>query len=1140
MLYLKKKRRLQRLLIFALVVVFFCLQSNILRADAPHDEAIDSKILVLDENDEAYKRGEYELDDYFYVLADTQGKWGIDEVSSPSFTGDFVPNQTRVTPIDPDVSAYWVRLTIRNSLPYDQEWLSSTTLRENFDLYEPTASGEFRVKRSGALLPVSERFSNQTYEGWPALPLQVQKEQTQTFYWRFQLEDGQLELQNWLGGTLHSLSAAHEFEVNFRQMQALLLGIVSGLGLYHLILFFLVRDKSYLFFGLFGLSTGFVWLASIGYATDLFWPEYPRFTYYSLCIVGIVNQLALIRFTQIYLNTHIYTPKWDVVLSISFVGFLIAFLLIPWGELYFYLYFPLLLFSQVTFFVVGVRCWLQKYRPASIYLFANITQMVGQVLLVLFVLQVLPKNMFTAYSTQIGSALQMILFAIGLANRINVLRAEKMQAQEEALEHQQQALENLRQADKLKDEFLANTSHELRTPLNGIIGLADSLLDGIAGRLPQKAHHDLSMIASSGRRLSNLINDILDFSKLKHKELALQSRPVDLYTLTNAVLILSEPLVKDKPLQLISHLGTTLPLVQADENRVQQILHNLVSNAIKFTESGTVDLSAELRSTSRELAITVSDSGIGMTAEQLERIFVSFEQADGDIAREFGGTGLGLPITKRLVELHGGTISVESQVGQGSRFTFTLPLAEEGAIVERRTTVPPIQSLIRPLNSIIVPIIEPMNGSSDILIDSSSTFSNTDGYFNVLIVDDEPINLQVLQNHLALKNYNITQANNGPDALDLFKDGQAFDLVILDVMMPRMSGYEVCKQLRQSYSARQLPIVMLTAKNQVSDLVSGFEAGANDYLSKPFSKDELLTRIQTHIRLAKLNVAYNRFVPHEFIEFLDKESILDVKLGDQVQQNMTVFFSDIRSFTSLSEQMTPDENFKFINSYLKRVSPVIREHNGIIDKYIGDSIMALFSESVDHAIQASIVMQRVVRDYNLDRVEEGYEPIRIGIGLHYGSVMLGTIGESQRMESTVISDAVNLAARLEGLTKLYGASILVSEETLHALEEINQYRVRFLDKVKVKGKKQPVSIYEILNGDAEDIMHLKIKSQADFDMALAYYNQKAFAMSQIYFERVLDIHPEDKTAQLYLKRSTRFVKDGVPENWAGVVTIASK
>lgn len=1127
MCYLKKEKILKRLLIFILVIFVFGVQLNVSYADSLHDEPRNSKVLVLDAKDEAYQRGEYQFEDYLYVLADAQGEWGIDEVSSASFAASFVPNNTRVKPIDPEVSAYWVRLTIQNSLPYDEEWLSSTTLRENIELYEPTAAGGFILKRTGTLLPIDERSSSQTYEGWPALPVQIQKGQTQTFYWRFQVEGGQLELQNWLGGTLYSAAVAHEFEVNFSQMQALLLGIVWALGLYHLILFFLVRDQTYLFFGLFGLCTGFVWLASIGYATEWFWPSYPRFTYYFLCLMGVANQLLLIRFTQIYLNTQIYTPKWHVVLSISSVGFFVALLLIPWRDIYFYLYFPLLLFSQLVFVVVGVGSWLRKYRPATIYLIANVAQIAGLILLVLFILQILPKNNLTAYSSQIGSALQMILFALGLADRINVLRAEKMEAQEEALQHQEQALDNLRQVDKLKDEFLANTSHELRTPLNGIIGLADSLLDGIAGQLPKKAIHDLSMIVSSGRRLSTLINDILDFSKLKHQELALQSKPLDLNTLTDVVLILSQPLIKDKPLQLINHMTGDLPLVQADENRVQQILHNLVSNAIKFTESGTVELSAQLANTPGQLAITVSDSGIGMTAEQLERIFISFEQADGNIAREFGGTGLGLSITKQLVELHGGTIWAESKVGQGSHLTFTLPLAEEGAIMADHSTIPHRHPLLEPLR--------PLTERSNALVPA-----NTDGHFNVLIVDDEPINLQVLQNHLSLNNYHITRASNGPDALDLFEHGQAFDLVILDVMMPRMSGYEVCKQLRQSYSARQLPVVMLTAKNQVSDLISGFEAGANDYLSKPFSKEELLTRIQTHIRLAKLNVAYNRFIPHEFLDFLNKESILDVQLGDQVQQNMTVFFSDIRSFTSLSEQMTPEENFKFINAYLKRVSPVIREHNGIIDKYIGDSIMALFSGSVDDAMQAAIVMQQVVRDYNLDRAEEGHDAIRIGIGLHYGLVMLGTIGESERMESTVISDAVNLAARLEGLTKHYEASILVSEQTLLGLQQGNQYQVRFLDKVKVKGKKRPVAIYEVLNGDAAEIMQLKIKSLNDFDMALAYYHQKAFAMAQIYFQRVLDIHPADKVAKLYLERSTRFIKNGIPENWAGVVAMTSK
>lgn len=195
MCYFKKEKMLQRLLIFILVIFVFCVQLNVLYAKSPQDGPANARVLVLDAKDEAYERGEYELDDFFYVLADAQGEWGIDEVSSASFAASFVPNNTRVKPIDPEVSAYWVRLTIQNSLPYDEEWLSSTTLRENMQLYEPTAAGEFILQKTGTLLPVDERSSSQTYEGWPALPVQIQKGQTQTFYWRFQVEGGQLELQ---------------------------------------------------------------------------------------------------------------------------------------------------------------------------------------------------------------------------------------------------------------------------------------------------------------------------------------------------------------------------------------------------------------------------------------------------------------------------------------------------------------------------------------------------------------------------------------------------------------------------------------------------------------------------------------------------------------------------------------------------------------------------------------------------------------------------------------------------------------------------------------------------------------------------------------------------------------------------------
>ncbi|WP_233258620.1 SpoIIE family protein phosphatase [[Phormidium] sp. ETS-05] len=475
--------------------------------------------------------------------------------------------------------------------------------------------------------------------------------------------------------------------------------------------------------------------------------------------------------------------------------------------------------------------------------------------------------------------------------------AERMRFTQE-LEAKNAALEKM---DRLKDEFLANTSHELRTPLNGIIGLTESLIDGIAGELSPKAITNLKTIANSGRRLSNLINDILDFSKLQHQSIQLQTKPLALRELAEVVLTLSEPLAGKKPLQLINAIPAELPLALADENRVQQILQNLIGNAIKFTESGIIEVSAVvvedepgfvvgLQPSGKEketelppspslpvpplkpspeapkaltpvpspkegeggrggergeslpvppsphLAITISDTGIGIPEDKFDRIFESFEQADGSTARIYGGTGLGLAITKQLVELHGGTIWVTSQVGVGSQFTFTLPIttAESPAstpVATLKTAAREFSEEVATLNSLPV-------------MDSSN--------FKILLVDDEPINLQVLANNLVLQNYAIGQATNGIEALEMLENGFNPDLILLDVMMPRMTGYEVTRRIREKKPANELPILLLTAKNQVNDLVAGFEAGANDYLTKPIEKDELLARIKTHLNILKL------------------------------------------------------------------------------------------------------------------------------------------------------------------------------------------------------------------------------------------------------------------------------------------------
>ncbi len=419
--------------------------------------------------------------------------------------------------------------------------------------------------------------------------------------------------------------------------------------------------------------------------------------------------------------------------------------------------------------------------------------------------------------------------------------------------------DKLLQMDRLKDEFLANTSHELRTPLNGIIGITESLIDGAAGALPKPVASNLSMVLASGKRLANLINDILDFSKLKHRDIQIRKTTVDIHSLADMILALSRPFIRGKDIQLVNAIPPHT-YVEGDPDRLQQILQNLIGNATKFTHEGAVEVGA-IRSPSdagewRE--IYVSDSGIGIAEEKLDSIFESFEQADGSTAREYGGTGLGLTITKQLVELHGGTIRVESEVHKGSRFSFTLPAASE----------PPAEAGAEAGQQQVTKVRETggaadegagMDGEpaidgqrqQDGPAEAAATAEAPEQAPAILIVDDDPVNLQVLDNHLRLHKYAVRQAESGAEALKIMTEGFLPDLIVLDVMMPRMSGFELCMRLRESYPTSELPIILLTGKNQVQDLVNGFEAGANDYLTKPVSKKELLSRIQLHLKVAQ-------------------------------------------------------------------------------------------------------------------------------------------------------------------------------------------------------------------------------------------------------------------------------------------------
>jgi class 3 adenylate cyclase/CheY-like chemotaxis protein len=435
---------------------------------------------------------------------------------------------------------------------------------------------------------------------------------------------------------------------------------------------------------------------------------------------------------------------------------------------------------------------------------------------------------------------------------------------------------------------------------------------------------------------------------------------------------------------------------------------------------------------------------------------------------------------------------------------------------------------------------------------------------NILVVDDTPDNVRLLTTMLKDHGYKARYARSGPLALTAVGSFPP-DLILLDITMPEMNGYEVCQKLKSDEQTCAIPVIFISALDEVVDKVKAFDVGGVDYITKPFEVREVLARVDTHLtlhrlrqqlheanrtleqrvadrtaELARLNAAYACFVPHEFLNLLQKNSITEVHLGDQMQQEMTVVFADIRAFTTLSEQMTPQENFTFINDYLSRVSPVIRQHYGFIDKYIGDAIMALFPHEADDALQAAIALLKEVACYNEQRQAQGTAPIQVGIGLHTGSLMLGIIGESQRMQGTVIADAVNVAARLEGLTKFYGASIIISEQTRTRLASLENYTTRFIGKVQVKGKQEPVAAFEVLDGEPEASAALKQATRETFEAGLHLYYQQAFAEASVKFTTVRKHNPDDKAALLYLERAAHSMVHGVPSNWGGVETMTEK
>lgn len=481
----------------------------------------------------------------------------------------------------------------------------------------------------------------------------------------------------------------------------------------------------------------------------------------------------------------------------------------------------------------------------------------------------------------------------------------------------------LQKADKLKDEFLANTSHELRNPLHSILNISQAVLEREQKSLHESSIKDLGVVLTVGRRMSLMLNDLLDVMSLKEGNPHLQLRHFSLQTIVTGVMDMLRFMTEGKAVELVNRIPEHFPLVVADENRVIQILFNLIHNALKFTDEGEVSIAGYVKDGLAH--IVVADTGIGMDKETIRRVFEPYEQGEAGKTLFEGGFGLGLSISKKLVELHGGALRVKSAPGEGSEFTFTLRLVDETASSPQVETFTG-QLAAKTIEESAAAQTDDKEGIESISVGDPLPPHSAERP-RILIVDDDPVNLKVLESLLSLEQYDIMTVTSGKKALETL-DLKEWDLLISDVMMPQMSGYELTRKIRQRFTVTELPILLLTARSQPEDIENGFLVGANDYVTKPVDALEIRSRVkaltgvkQSVNELLRMEAAWlqAQIQPHFLFNTLSAVAALSEVDLDQMRHLLDVFGDFLRDKFKLQnkDELAPiEEELSIVRSYL--------------------------------------------------------------------------------------------------------------------------------------------------------------------------------------------------------------------------------
>lgn len=812
----------------------------------------------------------------------------------------------------------------------------------------------------------------------------------------------------------------------------LLLSIVFMLhSLYAIILYFLgARNKAVLYFGLtvfFGFLSVLVVddkLLFLGLNFDYGWTT--RIT--MLIYIGLISFIPSL-FHHLFPT---YLPKRFLY------GFGISMSLYS-------LYITLAPISMVLSIVESLAIAMMVSAIISIYIMWKVIQEKKDGGIFLFIACVLFGVNIVWSAVPNILRLEFIHYPFDLIFAMLAISASYFQRFFQATKKTEKLTSKLQLQNEQKDEFLVTTSHELRNPLHGIMNLTQVMLEDKKEPLPKGQIERLDLLNNISKHLSLLVEDLLEVKQIKENTIKLDRQMVSLPSVITGVNDMMKFSLGNRRVKLKVEIIDKFPLIQVDEKRLIQILFNLLHNAAKFTEEGTITTRAHVMG--GEVIVQVEDTGIGIAEQDIETVFEPYERGDNQKRNIVKGLGLGLNVCKKLVELHGGLISVKSGLGKGSTFIFTLPITEK-----KENTQVNIAEEISALEveDVRYSVKEELTNSESILV-TNHTHQESDNEqqekdaFKLLIVDDDYINLNIIRNLLEMKQYNIVTATDAETALDILKNS-SIDLVITDVMMPNISGYELTRSIRKEYSLVELPVLLLTARARSEDIITGFQVGANDYLKKPVDAWELRARVQTLTKLKKsldehvqMEAAWlqSQIQPHFIFNTLNAIASLGMRDTSRMQILLEEYSNFLRfsfDFKNADSLVKLTNELELVRSYIyiekerfENRLHVAWEIEPNLDITIPPlSIQPIVENAINHGIlrradggSIRIKIKKKIGYYEITIIDNG-------IGMT--EEKLGTLFEKQEKHLSPPSTGVGLRNINQRLKQLYKEGLIIESE----------------------------------------------------------------------------------------------------------------